>query len=633
MMFILLVLSSTCVVVSANAHRSEDFVNADGIIVNREDDVYALTAQWHVVVTIDKPTSPDPLLNHLNDLYTYISKLNLQKINDSGMALSWIQRVNRLNSKLNSFDYERTAAHRPKRGLFNFIGSISKSLFGTATTTDVNRLRALVSQVHASQVAVTHLVNDMVTVVNQTYSTLVENRRHINALVSRQDSVISMLKRMNEDYYWAAQRLEEVRVHIHMETAIEEAELLTDTYMDSVIRFHNQRLALEENILSEHILPRAELEKILKVATTVHDFSVISPVEWYYTHVHVLPLWNRNDNYLMYSATLPLVSNEQFIAYNIKTYPIPVGFDTLASLQVSGRYAYDTNNGYMFPMTHCFGNKPVVCDPQVLHDRLGLPCPRGVITNSVQLRDSCLVKLQKLSNCTLVLPHGFNAYVLITTTVSHVTKHCIGKPEAVTVYSPGLHHINVSHDCTVKIPTSSGETIILKGLFFTTSVTHITHANVLHNITFGLPTFARKFVHTALSFKNISLLNEIPPTVPLSQLRSDQPLLVTMARPTYCVLSIFNTVFQIVFVVICAMVFSLGPRRNSLAQCNPCNLTLLRRTRSPRRGKSFKMRKGDIENVTPANDTELSTVLVNAPPVPHVILPSLDDLVEGHNSN
>ncbi|CAC5388717.1 unnamed protein product [Mytilus coruscus] len=72
----------------------------------------------------------------LNQVLSQLSAIRTQVSSDVNHT---VEVIHQLIPHINIEDKSNTES-RLKRGLFDFIGSISKSLFGTATTEDVNRL-------------------------------------------------------------------------------------------------------------------------------------------------------------------------------------------------------------------------------------------------------------------------------------------------------------------------------------------------------------------------------------------------------------------------------------------------------------------------------------------------------------
>ena len=65
---------------------------------------------------------------------------------------------------------------RSRRGLIDVVGHLSKTLFGTATSRDINKVRRLINMLGNRQEEIVHHVTNLWTLVNKTRSYVRENR-------------------------------------------------------------------------------------------------------------------------------------------------------------------------------------------------------------------------------------------------------------------------------------------------------------------------------------------------------------------------------------------------------------------------------------------------------------------------
>ena len=71
---------------------------------------------------------------------------------------------------------------RQKRCIFNVIGKISKSLFGTAEDTEVKVIEEILRKNRERRGRIIHVVDEITTIVYKTRGYVVENRKHIEIL-------------------------------------------------------------------------------------------------------------------------------------------------------------------------------------------------------------------------------------------------------------------------------------------------------------------------------------------------------------------------------------------------------------------------------------------------------------------
>ena len=484
-------------------------VNTDGLIVTTGGDVHAVTSYWKLVVTLDKPPPPIDVLEYAQHLLTAIEKLDYTGV----FVASWLSRIHQVQywlTGLSSSKDETITPSRGKRGLFDFVGHISRALFGTATDSEVSEVKQMIQRVGSATNGVTHVVQELVTVVNKTRESAIANRVRLNELALRQNHMSAFLQRLNNSSYWMSVQVERLKVKLEVDRILEDLEMMTDAYCDTHMIYHFQRGSLEWGKLSEDILSLEQLRQILHKGKGQNMMS-IEPVEWYYRFCEVEPLWS-SDKTLVYRVSIPFVDRKKYLKYSIESFPIPLNDSNMAKLQIHGSYGYNTVTGDMFTLEQCMGNSPMVCDASVVYNNQGMKCARGVISGDTGHRDTCPVDITKALKQTVVKNVGLNNYVVITWG-ELVTRHCEGMPESKIEMLMGVHHVSVNASCTL-----TGKSWKLVGIR-----THLQVMNVstwrLHVVeTFHL----EKMVSTGLAkFQAMNPLAMLPEihSVPIERLR------------------------------------------------------------------------------------------------------------------
>ena len=163
---------------------SGSLFSKDGVEVTLKGEARMITGAWTVAVVLTPPTTPR--------LKSYIAALDeffAQAVeNDMASFLDeWGPRLNRVR-KLLAHPYPTQhikpvtspyKQRRSKRGLFDFVGSLSRTLFGTATVADVNSLKDVVNRLIADRSALSHEVSDLISVVNTSRQYIQTNADHI----------------------------------------------------------------------------------------------------------------------------------------------------------------------------------------------------------------------------------------------------------------------------------------------------------------------------------------------------------------------------------------------------------------------------------------------------------------------
>ena len=450
-------------------------VNKDGLVVTTEDDVHAVTSYWKLVVTLEEPPHPTDVLEYATNLLTVIKNVNITGTFKS----SWLSRIHQVRYRLTSLPDSRTRMStyvktdsRVKRGLFDFVGHISHALFGTATEEEVQETRLMIEKMHSNNDAVTHVVQDLVTIVNKTQENTIVNRVRLNELTKRQIAMTAFLNRLTTSTYWTTVAVEHLKVKVEIDRMLEDLEMMTDAYCDAYSVYQFQRGSLEWGRLSEDILPFAQLQEILDKGKEQNMINV-SPIEWYYRYCEVEPLW-FSDRTLVYRVSIPFIERKQYLLYSINSFAIPLNGSNTAQLMVHGSYGYDTITGDMFTLEKCVGKAPMVCDASVVYNNKGMKCERGIVSGDVEHRLVCPVEITIAKKEPMVKNVGLNNYILLTWG-EMVTRHCKGMPESKFLLTRGVHHVFVNASCTL-----AGETWKLVGI-----QTHLQDVNVSmwrHNV-------------------------------------------------------------------------------------------------------------------------------------------------------
>ena len=71
---------------------------------------------------------------------------------------------------------------RIKRGMFNFVGEIGATLFGTATEDQVVQLKHHITKAQRTNRRIVHTTNELIYMVNQTRAEVSLNRKHLVAV-------------------------------------------------------------------------------------------------------------------------------------------------------------------------------------------------------------------------------------------------------------------------------------------------------------------------------------------------------------------------------------------------------------------------------------------------------------------
>ena len=136
----------------------------DGIQVKETQTAIIIAGQWAFLISINEPTMPVSFFKFIDKVHFSRQNVSNYESIDRWIPI-WLERLRVVKQSCqNPFYWWRSeTAHkvnshhkRQKRGLFNLIGSISNSLFGTATEEQVRVVHHTLSQLKDNQQRIIH---------------------------------------------------------------------------------------------------------------------------------------------------------------------------------------------------------------------------------------------------------------------------------------------------------------------------------------------------------------------------------------------------------------------------------------------------------------------------------------------
>jgi hypothetical protein len=124
----------------------------DGVMMKKDVEIKTKALQWNVLVVLEDSTTDirvhiEEQLRKFDTTLATIPLSMKRKVN----VPSWKRQLARVKNSLNqsasnSSTVMKGAAKRNKRGLLDFVGMVSKTLFGVATDAEVQSLQQKVEQ-------------------------------------------------------------------------------------------------------------------------------------------------------------------------------------------------------------------------------------------------------------------------------------------------------------------------------------------------------------------------------------------------------------------------------------------------------------------------------------------------------
>ena len=308
---------------------------------------------------------------------------------------------------------------RKRRAVFDFIGKISKSLFGTATEQDIQFIRNKVNKQDLILNNVVHFHNDLLSIVNVTREEMMENRHAINKIINATDSLRTWIDHVVSAY--------DKDIHALLTHHILSEKMTTiRQHLNGIRRIYEQHelrhQSLIEGRLSKKLLPLRVLREVASLQDS-SEAELVQPEEWYYSNCRVTPIWN--ENFMTYIVWLPLVSRASYNGFKINTFPVPVkGSNITARLQTDEFVALSAQ-GEMMTLRKCYGEKPVVCDsPPRRKGGVAPSCGQAVVARDIDVKNLCHVELS-MHYESLIYQQVHN-HIILVTWGERVTEVCSG---------------------------------------------------------------------------------------------------------------------------------------------------------------------------------------------------------------
>ena len=421
----------------------------DGLLLTKVNDLLVQSAEWTVLVVIDAPTLDPLLLRSINTVLRQSAQALSLGIISADSHQAWVSRLRSAKSYiLNHSIPPPSSSTRSKRGWFDFVGWIGHTLFGLATDDSVKACRRAIEQTRKYQKVVVHQVNQLTTVLNRTRTAVSWNRyqiQQVTLFIAK-----SLIPKLNE----ALQALNHTNIRLsylersfYFERSVSLLEQVTATYIRATQRYNRQKASLEIGRLTEDILSVSQLQDIMKQATTLSTHP-IQPLQWYYEHTHIYPVWG--DSTLVYRVKLPLVDKQRYHRYHIATWPVPyAGKDYSIQLQVEHEHVgMNTANGGIFHPVGCVGWQPMVCRTGPIYSANRWGCSRTLISGVKRQRHQCQVIIRKTEKRTEITEISYGEYILVTWGETVVTR-CTGKGSTRQTIKAGTYVVVVPALCII----------------------------------------------------------------------------------------------------------------------------------------------------------------------------------------
>ena len=217
---------------------------------------------------------------------------------------------------------------RHKRSLLPFVGDAMSSLFGTATSTEIQDILSRVNDLSDSRDDMLNVIDNTMTMFNQTIVDVDMNRKTINQLTNATNYLTNRLDQLKDvvmDNYVASD-LESVMdsVFTDLVTTIRE-------FRKSVMDLETIFSLTENGILPRSLLPPSHFATILDDIQKALPRELALPfsasdTDKYYSTAHTKTM--RTEGGVSVVVTIPLLSiSDHFNVFQVFNVPVPKSFD------------------------------------------------------------------------------------------------------------------------------------------------------------------------------------------------------------------------------------------------------------------------------------------------------------------
>lgn len=333
-------LAVTSILISAAAldFKVEKYTQSPGLYFEHLGEAQLYNEEWKLVTYIN--------LNEVDKKFEVVKKyvkLTAQFCGTHAEA-RWVNKtncrapINNIVAKMQSLEDIKSliaqSARRDeqqlrwKRGTFNFIGTISKILFGTMDEDDASYYADKISEIEKLNVDTLKLTREQVTVIkstlraiNGTLQDVILNESNLQkGLETMEGHINAQTGKIKEMFTVNSLAIEMNRHALLLTSLIRDVRQDYEMILDAII-------SAQKGILQPQIISPAKIIKLVKDGITdmPSDLSLPIPLSVAYGSV-LLKLIDYDvflhDNVLGYVIRLPLTDNVKFNVYNV--HPLPI---------------------------------------------------------------------------------------------------------------------------------------------------------------------------------------------------------------------------------------------------------------------------------------------------------------------
>lgn len=285
------------------------------------------TNEWKIVIYYDLTN----LQLEFAKLQEYADKMNttcnILKEHDIGAqfchGLTELTRILIMEIKLKD-DLIQSTNRRQKRGLFNAVGSLSKTLFGTLDENDARAYDEKITKVQQNEDYLLHLIRNHTSIIETTVNIFNRTRSHIDEQFIRLNHQLGML---NTSLNRIKEEIMDNRVMLELENLATFTTILLIRHQASVDTLIDLLTELKHGKPHPSIItPKQIQEKLFEIQKHLPP-TLSLPISINDNLFHIYQLTNSRtgilNNKIIFELTLPLPFMDQYQLYKVTALPTP----------------------------------------------------------------------------------------------------------------------------------------------------------------------------------------------------------------------------------------------------------------------------------------------------------------------
>ena len=422
-----------------------DLFKEEGIMVHKRTEARVINGFWTLIVHVEHVEEPPNLQVMVERVAKVITELprqprsSLLEMNvgrEDGVL--WLMRLQGIKKALQ----QNNMATRQRRGILDGL----YKTFGIGSDHDVQLIRKIVQENKENIDILHHNAQMLLSVLKKKVTVEDDHMEMIEASVTAVENKLNVVVNRTVDTEIAVELMGQIRL---IDLTILDLERQVDQYRDLLRMFHQKVMDIDKGVLTRDILPENHLLETLSQIRELH-LGTLEDYHWYYASLSVRYIGEDGLGGLLYSVTIPTVSSEGYLHYNIETFDMPLADNHIKRLIIDKEIIVNTENGNSFTPHHsdCIGVNPVVCRPGIIN--LQNTCASKLITGSIV--PSCKFHISGRENRTIDFYRPditSNMIVVVAYVSTEVTHRCLGST-AVTEIIFGPKMFNLSPECSIE---------------------------------------------------------------------------------------------------------------------------------------------------------------------------------------